>query len=244
MIFRFSLLVFLLLLLFPKAFPQSSRLAYQKRVALYNSEAFDDPETGITKLVKAYRDLNSIDCFSGPEICNRDRYKEVYERRKTILLGPVLAEISNKIKEFVRRINLVMLDGADMEEKAYMLAFDARTDVTKQFIRFWNDGTIASSILELNLPTSKIGLINSKTLFIKSSALKINGQAKEANIKQYCTDRKLCDNLFKAFLSFGYEKGFTLIFDSSKPLPKELAELPAEDVTEDFILTFNTLNQH
>ncbi|HWJ27197.1 MAG TPA: hypothetical protein VNS32_11685 [Flavisolibacter sp.] len=228
-----------MLLLFPKAFPQSSRLAYQKRVALYNSAAFDDPETGITKLVKAYRDLNSVDCFSDVETCNKG-----YERGKKILLDPVLAEISNKIKEFERKNNLLMLDGADMEEKGYMLAFDARTDVTKQFIRFWNDGTIASSILELNLPTSKIGLINSKTLFIKSSALKINGQAKEANIKQYCTDRKLCDNLFKAFLSFGYEKGFTLIFDSSKPLPKELAELPAEDVTEDFISTFNTLNQH
>jgi Skp family chaperone for outer membrane proteins len=62
------------------------------------------------------------------------------ERRQTEVMGPVMRDIGNAIQEFAKQKGYgVILDAAKLENAGLILAYDdAKADVTKEFITFFN----------------------------------------------------------------------------------------------------------
>lgn len=61
------------------------------------------------------------------------------ERRRAEMLGPIMEDIGRAMQEFAKKNGYdVILDAAKLEQSGVLLAFDAKADVTKEFITFYN----------------------------------------------------------------------------------------------------------
>ena len=69
----------------------------------------------------------------------QDDAKARYERRRQVVMGPILQDIGKAMQEFAKQKGFAMiLDGAKLEEAGILLAFDEKYDATKEFITFYN----------------------------------------------------------------------------------------------------------
>ena len=65
--------------------------------------------------------------------------KNQYQRRYQIVVGPVYQDIMKALQEFTTQKGYaVILDGAKLEEAQILMGFDAKYDITKEFIAFYN----------------------------------------------------------------------------------------------------------
>lgn len=66
--------------------------------------------------------------------------KARFDRRRAVVLGPVLQDIGKAMQEFAKQKGYMMiLDGAKLDESGLILAIgDDKVDVTKEFITFYN----------------------------------------------------------------------------------------------------------
>lgn len=61
------------------------------------------------------------------------------ESRRKVLVSPILADIMNSMQTFAKQKGYsVILDGAKLQESGILMAFDQNTDVTKEFIAYYN----------------------------------------------------------------------------------------------------------
>lgn len=61
------------------------------------------------------------------------------ESRRKVLVNPILADIMNSMQTFAKQKGYsVILDGAKLQESGILMAFDQKTDVTKEFIAYYN----------------------------------------------------------------------------------------------------------
>ncbi len=61
------------------------------------------------------------------------------ESRRKVLVSPILVDIMNSMQTFAKQKGYsVILDGAKMQESGILMAFDKKTDVTKEFIAYYN----------------------------------------------------------------------------------------------------------
>jgi len=61
------------------------------------------------------------------------------ESRRKVLVNPILADIMNSMQTFAKQQGYsVILDGAKLQESGILMAFDQKTDVTKEFIAYYN----------------------------------------------------------------------------------------------------------
>lgn len=70
----------------------------------------------------------------------QDDAKARFERRRQVVMGPVMADIYKAMNEYAKSKGYTMiLDGAKLEEAGVLLAIgDEKIDVTKDFITFYN----------------------------------------------------------------------------------------------------------
>lgn len=65
--------------------------------------------------------------------------KARFDRRRQVVLGPILQDIGNAMQEFAKQKGYaVIMDAAKMEEAGILLAFTDNIDVTKEFVAFYN----------------------------------------------------------------------------------------------------------
>ncbi len=65
--------------------------------------------------------------------------KARFERRQGVILGPVNQDIGKAMQEFATQKGYtIILDAAKLDNAGLILALDAKTDVTKEFITFYN----------------------------------------------------------------------------------------------------------
>lgn len=65
--------------------------------------------------------------------------KTRYERRYQTVVGPVLDDIMKAMMDFAKQKGYsVILDGAKLQESGILMAFDDKTNVTAEFIQFYN----------------------------------------------------------------------------------------------------------
>jgi hypothetical protein len=223
---------FLVLLLFFASFVQVTDKGLPKKTAFYNEFALEDD---IKRLSDAYRQTGMIDCFPTP--CN----KETKEKVAKIILEPILKEISDSLRQIEIHNNLVILNGAKLQENGQLLTVNKKFDITKQFLAIFNNTSKTSKEdLFLDVPESKIGLINTEILFDKQKGIK--GLMNPKNANKSCAEITICVEVFKFMQFYTDNKGFSSIFDSSKQLPKEISEIRTEDATLDFIFEYNKNN--
>jgi len=70
----------------------------------------------------------------------QDDAKARFERRRQVVMGPILADIYKAMQDFAKQKGYsVILDGAKLEEAGVLLAIgDDKIDATKDFILFYN----------------------------------------------------------------------------------------------------------
>jgi Skp family chaperone for outer membrane proteins len=70
----------------------------------------------------------------------QDDAKARYERRRQVVMGPILSDIGKAMQEFAKAKGFtILLDGAKLEEAGVLLAIgDEKIDATKDFIAFYN----------------------------------------------------------------------------------------------------------
>ncbi len=69
----------------------------------------------------------------------QENAKAKYESRSEVVLGPVSEDIFNAMQVFAKQKGFAMiLDAAKLDRAGLILAFDAKFDVTKEFITFYN----------------------------------------------------------------------------------------------------------
>lgn len=70
----------------------------------------------------------------------QDDAKARFERRRQVVMGPIMADIYKAMGEFAKAKGFsVILDGAKLEEAGVLLAIgDEKIDATKDFITFYN----------------------------------------------------------------------------------------------------------
>lgn len=65
--------------------------------------------------------------------------KADYERRKQIVMGPILLDIGKAIDEFATQKGYALiLDASKLDQAGVILALNKNTDVTAEFIKFYN----------------------------------------------------------------------------------------------------------
>ena len=65
--------------------------------------------------------------------------KAQYQRRETVVMGPIRQDIGNAIQEFTKKNGYtIMLDVAKLDNAGLILGLDETADVTKAFITFYN----------------------------------------------------------------------------------------------------------
>ncbi|NNF00740.1 MAG: OmpH family outer membrane protein [Pyrinomonadaceae bacterium] len=61
------------------------------------------------------------------------------ESRRKVLVNPILSDIMKSMQAFAKQKGYsVILDGAKLQESGILMAFDQKTDVTKEFIAYYN----------------------------------------------------------------------------------------------------------
>ena len=66
-------------------------------------------------------------------------YKASLERKEATVMSPVRQDIGNALQEFAKKNGYMMiLDASKLDQNGLLLAFDAKFDVTKEFITFFN----------------------------------------------------------------------------------------------------------
>lgn len=190
---------------------------------------------------------------------------KTYQTRINVLVEPVLDDINKQVKLIAEQNNVVIFDGTELEKNGQLVAFNKNLDITYSIIPAINDfyKTKSKPNLNLNLPESKIAVINTNTFINEQSGIK---QFVE-KVKEYekrirletgrnptteeitnriwqsnAADNNIGRKIWSSAQSFADEKGFNIIFDSSKKLPNELERFQIKDVTKDFISYFNQSN--
>lgn len=65
--------------------------------------------------------------------------KTRYERRYQTVVGPIYGDIMKAMQEFAKAKGYsVILDGAKLQESGILMAFDDKTNVTTEFVTFYN----------------------------------------------------------------------------------------------------------
>ena len=65
--------------------------------------------------------------------------KTRYERRYQTVVGPILGDIYKAMQEFAKQKGYaVILDGVKLQESGILMAFDDKTNVTTEFVQFYN----------------------------------------------------------------------------------------------------------
>jgi Skp family chaperone for outer membrane proteins len=91
------------------------------------------PETEVQKKVDEYGKLEREIKFKQEDAKTR------YERRYQTVVGPVLNDIMKAMQEFAKAKGYsVILDGAKLQESGILMAFDDKTNVTTEFVTFYN----------------------------------------------------------------------------------------------------------
>ena len=69
----------------------------------------------------------------------QEDYKAKVERRDAAVMGPIRQDIGNALQEFAKTNGYTMiLDAAKLDGAGLLLAFDAKSDATDEFIAFYN----------------------------------------------------------------------------------------------------------
>src|SRR6185436_7681947 len=87
----------------------------------------------------------------------QDDLKVRYERREQILLGPILLDIGKAMQDYQKqKAFAVLLDASKLFNAGVLLAWDDVTDVTVDFIKFYNarPATAAVTPVKVNTPTN------------------------------------------------------------------------------------------
>lgn len=69
----------------------------------------------------------------------QDDTKARYERREQVVLGPIMLDIGNAMGEYQKqKAYTILLDATKLYNAGVLLAWDSTTDVTTDFIKFYN----------------------------------------------------------------------------------------------------------
>lgn len=204
------------------------------------------------------------------EIKNRkqviaEECKKHYQKRYHLLVQPVLNEISVLLKQIKTDYNIIILDGVELEINGQLLGFNEKLNITHTIIPIINQQfkTGLKPTLNVDLPTAKVAVINTNTLFDDKNGIKhysqeikkIEQQIKQETgknrtfeeinerIRKDNPNNNIVDKIWKAMQSYTNEKGFGIALDSTKKIPDELENIHLQDVTNDFISYYNQLNQ-
>lgn len=233
---------------------ESIKLAQQKKIALENKELTPSQKA---ELEKSLFDLNNR---IKEMVKQRD---EVLERRKKIILKPLLDKIETQLNLIPNQNNLIILDLNELDEMGQLLYLDEKTDVTKIVIPILNDFLNTNILLptKFDIPQPKIALLNTEffsdetkginelVVYQKEVAKAMKAELgenptkeqidswnkSERKIKGYEVYRKIGN----AIQIFAKTKEITLIIDSSKNVPAKLQKFPSDDVTNQFISYYN-----
>ncbi|HSK70649.1 MAG TPA: hypothetical protein VK892_03055 [Pyrinomonadaceae bacterium] len=168
-----------------------------------------------------------------------EAWKKQYEKVKKILVDPILIEISDSLKKIETQNNIIIIDAPELDEKGYILGIDFKFDITEKFINYFNNKSKTNGEnLNLDIPESKIGVINLDLLFDQQRGIKILKNS-EINSTNFCSNKIFCKEFSTFTQSYTLKNGFSFIFDSCKNLPEEIRKLVDKDVTQDFIDNFN-----
>jgi len=179
--------------------------------------------------------LKKLDQLKRRSIELENQRKERFEQKKTLFLNPVLKKIDVQIANIAEQNNLIVLDGAELEEKGLLLAFNKNINITDKIIPAINEyfKTDITPTLNFDVPETKLVLIN-----LNEFNLSVMSKNQPTSKNDISAQRDLINKIQK----FADEKGFQIILDSSKTMPDELKNFQFQDVTKDFISYYNQLN--
>lgn len=82
--------------------------------------------------------LESLDKMQREYKFKEEDAKARFERRRQVVLGPILQDIGNAIQEFTKKNGYVLIIDLAKDQTGIILGLDEAADVTKQFIVFYN----------------------------------------------------------------------------------------------------------
>jgi Skp family chaperone for outer membrane proteins len=108
---------------------------YEKQLAEQNPKVpFDRAKVQATAQTKLqeYQDLGRQYKFK------EDDYKIKLQRREEAVVRPVSRDIGNALQEFAKKNGYLMIFDVSKDDKGMLLVLDEKSDVTKEFIAFYN----------------------------------------------------------------------------------------------------------
>lgn len=231
---KFLLSIFLILV---STLPSSAQEAacQPTKFALY-IEVQLGSDDGLRRLYKV-EELAADGGFVGTSI-SPEKAKAEYERRRKILVEPVLNELRSEMTVISKSNGFHLFEGLSLDEHQFLLALDDRLNVTSQLIRHFNRVSSKSGrlIADIEIPSTRIGTIDVKKLYGSSTGLR--GFESATDLHLYCEDGK-CKRLYDLLRKFTMDQKYGALFDSSRDLPKRIREIACFDATNEFIDYFN-----
>lgn len=270
--------IFLLFILFSVSFSLENNSQDNKAIAFIDRFTLEDGETGIKEISNTYQLMYADGCFSPIsqlayklqeknlseekrkqlEILLKkyiEEAKTIHENREKALLDPVYSKIFDSIKSIESKNNLKILFSDELYLNKNILFFDDDLDISNIFIKTFNTKTKDFNNFILEIPQSKIALLNTEIFYDKESGIiglqseyrKIENTLNKSNDLLSESEKNLQKDYSKYLAKIGKEikdfskmKGFNVAFDSSTKLPQELKNVDSQDITDEFIKHFNT----
>lgn len=238
----------------PTVLYESKEIAEQKKIALENKE--------LTPIQKAELEKSLFDLNNRIKEMVKQR-DEVLERRKKIILKPLLDKIETQLNLIAEQNNLIIFDLNELDEMGQLLYLDEKTDVTKIIIPILNDFLNTNILLptKFDIPQPKIALLNTEifsdeinginelVVYQKEVAKAMKAELGENPTTEQVDSWNKSEHKIKgsevfgkirnAIQTFAKTKEITLIIDSSKNVPAKLQKFPSDDVTNQFISYYN-----
>lgn len=267
--------VILVFILFSASFSQENFIV--KKIGFIDRYALEDNETGIKAITNAYEDLYIEECFSpiqqilyhlkkpdlSPEERNKkeillkdlvEESKKIRENREKIVLEPIYKKVFEFINIIEKNNNFTILFADELYLNKSLLFVEKDLDFSDSFIKAFDTPNIRVESIKVNIPDSRIALMNTERFYDTDSGLKqlllefkkiepitnrINETLTDSEKIRRNDYSKFISNIGQEIVEFSKNKGFNIVFDSSKKLPQQLQNVDSKDITEEFIQYFN-----
>lgn len=237
---------------------QLTKLREQKIKELENKDLTEVQKTEINKhLAELSEKFEAI----------RKQMLETYEKRKMLLVNPLLEKIHFQLKTISKQNNLLIFNLDKLIDDGSIIFVDEKIDITNPVVSALNEyfKTGQNTTIKIEVTEPKIALLNTELFSDANNGIKhlVNYQNeikklikvelgdnptkeevetwknKNRKIEGYDIYEKIGNSLQK----FSLENRFNLILDSSRKIPAELEKFSSFEVTKEFISYYNQKNQ-
>lgn len=212
----------------------------KQNIAYYNEAAFDNKK-GVKRIYDAYNLAESTDCFPlSDRPADIEIAKKACETERKYIVESAFKEINLSINDLGYWHGFQLIEGSHVDERGLILGVNRAFGVTEQLIKYLNQSPNPKPYIStITVEPSRIGKIHTRLFFDSKLGIKGFVNQQSDGYYEFCKASANCVEVDDYLKDYVVSNGFSLIVDGDKIIDSDIQKLICEDVTADFISSYN-----